>query len=187
VAEEELHHFWSEQRPRRYPVREIIVSDAHVELGDPQYLIADLEAFVVLLMQEGKFARADFPREALLAVAVCIYLGEAQNGGHAQVISNTEADPVLFADIREGLALLGLDAVSDVWTRFEAYQKQNPKKFAVADWRDPTLQALDNALNPRLRGAFAHIADQAVRWPYLRVLPAVEAASARQALAAGTN
>lgn len=182
---EELHHFWSEQRPRRYPVREIIVSDAHVELGDPQYLIADIEAFVVHLMQEGRFARADFPREALLAVAVSIYLGEAQNGGHAQVISNTEADPVLFADIREGLALLGLDAISDVWIRFEAYQKQSPKKFSTADWRDPVLQALDNVLNPRLRGALSHIADQALRWPYLKVVPAAEAAAARHALAAG--
>jgi len=181
---EELHHFWSSERPRRRPVREVIVSDAHIQLEDPSYLIADLEAFVVDLMQGSKVARADFPREALLAAAVAIYLGEAQNGGHAQVISNTEADPVLFADIREGLALFGLDAVSDVWVRFEAYGKSQPSKFTKADWRDPTLQALDAALNPRLRGAYAHLADQIMRWTFLRVLPGEQAVAAREALKA---
>lgn len=174
--------WWSAPRPRRYPVREIVVSDAHVVLNDPQYLIAELESFVVALMQTGHFARADIPREALLAVAVSVYLGEAQNGGHAQVIGNTSADPVLFGDIRDGLALLGLESVRDVWSKFEAYKKREPKAFLKADWRDPVLQSLDDALNPKLKGAFAHIADQAVRWPFLRVAPGDEARAALRSI-----
>lgn len=178
-----MSHFWSISRPPRGAVREIVVSDAYVTLAEPQYLIAELEGFVVALMQTGKFARADIPREALLAVAVSIYLGEAQNGGHAQVILNTDADPVLFGDIREGLALLGLEAVRDVWAKFEAYQKREPVKFMAADWRDPVLQSLDDALNPKLKPAFAHIADQAVWWPFLRVTTGEEARAALQRVA----
>jgi len=177
--------WWSDLRPRRHPINEIVVSDAHVVLNDPQYLIAELETIVVYLMQAGNFARADIPREALLAVAVSIYLGEAQNGGHAQVIANTHADPVLFGDIRDGLALLGLEAVRDVWSKFEAYQKRDPKKFMEADWRDPVLQSLDDALNPKLKGAFAHIVDQAVRWPFLRLTPGDEAQVALKAIVEG--
>lgn len=174
--------WWSATRPRRHPVREIVVGDAHVTYADPQYLIAELEGVVVMLLQAGLFAREDLPRELLLAVAVSKYLGEAQNGGHAQVIENTGADPVFFADVREGLAAFGLEAVRDVWSRFEAYQKREPKKFDKADWRDPVLQSLDDALNPKLKAAFAHIADQALRWPFLRVTTGEEARVALQRL-----
>lgn len=176
--------WWSAPRPRRHPVREIVVSDAYVTLADPQYLIAELESFVVALLQTGQFARADIPREALLAVAVCIYLGEVQNGGHAQVIENTQADATLFQDVREGLSLLGLDAVRDTWSKFEAYQKRDSAKFMAADWRDPELQALDDALSPKLKAAFAHIADEAVRWPFMRVTSGEGARAALDAIAA---
>jgi hypothetical protein len=114
--------WWSASRPRRHPVREIVVSDAHVTYAEPQYLIAELEGVVVMLLQVGKFAREDLPRELLLAVAVSKYVGESQNGGHAQVVENTRADAVFFADVREGLATFGLEAVRDVWSRFEDFQ-----------------------------------------------------------------
>lgn len=179
---EELRHFWSSTRPRRHPVREVVVGDAHVATGEPQYLATALESFVVMLMQEGHFARADFPREAVLGAAVVMYLGEVQNGGHAQFVSNSEADPILFEDVRDGLAMFGLDAVQSIWARLEAYQKREPRLFLKADWRDPVLQELDAALNSKLHGAYAHVADQIASWPFLRVLPEADAADARRAL-----
>jgi hypothetical protein len=44
------------------------------------------------------------------------------------------------------------------------------------------LQSLDDALYPKLKGAFAHIADEAVRWPFLRVASGDEAAATLKAL-----
>jgi hypothetical protein len=75
------------------------------------------------------YTRDELPREALLATHVYGYMGEVNNGGHAQFVANTGWDPDMRGDIREALATLGLGEAARIFADLEAFAKNEPARF----------------------------------------------------------
>ena len=74
-----------------------------------------ISMFVNHALHTAMYRREELPREALIAATLGDYLGEVDNGGHAQFVGNICWCAEHRADIREGLAILGLDAAARVF------------------------------------------------------------------------
>lgn len=97
--------------------------------GSPHELPGYVAMFVRHALDDAMYTRDELPREALLATHVYGYMGEVNNGGHAQFVGNTGWDPDMRDDIREALATLGLDEAARIFADLEAFATNEPARF----------------------------------------------------------
>jgi hypothetical protein len=122
------------------------------------------------------YLREELPREALIASTLGDYLGEVDNGGHAQFVGNICWCEEHRSDIREGLAILGLDEAARIFADLETFAARSPRRFrrnhGEAHEQDPYFHELDL----RLYGPVEKTIDDALpAWiktrPWLRTMP----------------
>jgi hypothetical protein len=140
----------------------------------------DLPMYISYLVRhalgQGMYLRDELPREALIASALLEYLSEVDNEGHAQFVGNKGWAEEHRGDIRDGLAILGLDEAARIFADLEAFAVRAPKHLAHnganTHEHDPYFKELDR----RLCGPVAKSIDVAFRaWlkarPWLRTMP----------------
>ena len=107
----------------------VVVPERVLGDGDPDSLPLYVSMFVRHALDNAMYTRDELPREALLATHVYDYVGEVNNGGHAQFVANTGWDPDMRNDIREALATLGLDVAARIFADLEAFAENEPARF----------------------------------------------------------
>lgn len=121
--------------PAVEPVTEIIVSESSYRAAG-KYADYDLAAGVVTfvndMLGEGQYLRDEIPREAFIAYHLDYYVGQVNNGGHAQFAGNSGWKAEANADIRDGLALIGEHEAAAIFADFERFAEANPEAFAEA-------------------------------------------------------
>lgn len=155
----------------------VVPASALEDEANPHDLPMHVAMFVNhALSWTAMYAREELPHEALLAAHLSDYVGEVNNGGHAQFVGNTAWDPDMRADIKEGLATLGLDEAARIFADLEAFAAAEPERFAHssggADEIDPYFDELDRRFySPG--GQSIPVANTA--WiktrPWLRIMP----------------
>ena len=164
-------------RRRQDRIDEVFVPESALAEGvDPRELPSFISFCVKHALDTAMYRREELPREALIASTLGDYLNEVDNGGHAQFIGNICWCEEHRSDIREGLAILGVEEAARVFADLEAFAKRTPKRFASyrRPWkeRDPYFDELDR----RLWGPVEESIDAALpAWiktqPWLRTLP----------------
>ena len=123
------------------------------------------------------YERSELPREALLAAQVEYYRSEVDNGGHPQFIVNSGWCAEDRANLREGLALLGVEEATRIFADLEAFAAAEPERFdrccpGTDEGIDPFFSALDARFNGGVSDA---ISAANAAWikarPWLRTLP----------------
>jgi hypothetical protein len=179
----------SQYRVEEVPVPAHAVADGATPYDLPMYV----SMFVSHALRSAMYRHDELPREALLASHVFDYMGEVNNGGHAQFVGNTGWDPDFRADVREGLAVLGLDEAARIFADLEAFAKAEPQRFrhiggmgsaALANLFRPgsepeTIDPYFHELDDRFyKGVGESIPAVVSAWlrtrPWLRVLPDAE-------------
>ncbi|HYK02157.1 MAG TPA: hypothetical protein VE974_10400 [Thermoanaerobaculia bacterium] len=118
-------------RRRQDRIEEVFVPESALAEGDhPRHLPMYISYCVSHALQSGLYLRDELPREALIASTLGDYLGEVDNGGHAQFVGNICWCEEHRSDIREGLAILGLDEAARIFSDLETFAKRTPKRFA---------------------------------------------------------
>lgn len=181
--------FWDHPEAKaRVPVTEIVVRASCDDRDQPRYLTMDVQNFVLHMLQIAHYPRHSLPREAVLSAAVDYYICTVENGGHNGFIGNSCWNPGLRHDIREGLALLGLDEPTAIFADLEEFARSDPARFEASDWTDPILDALDNRFFALSREA---VFERHAAWlrslPNLRVVPDAQYHAVMDALAAANR
>ena len=164
-------------RRRQDRIEEVFVPESALAEGDhPRHLPMYISYCVGHALDSGLYLREELPREALIASTLGDYLGEVDNGGHAQFVGNICWCEEHRSDIREGLAILGLDEAARIFSDLETFAERTPKRFArnsgEAHEQDPYFDELDR----RLYGPVEESVDAALpAWirtrPWLRTMP----------------
>ena len=176
------------------PVTEIVVTESSYR-ATGQYADYDLAAavvrFVTDMLAEGQYLRDELPREAFIAHHLDYYVGQVNNGGHAQFAGNSGWRAEVNADIRDGLALIGEQAAAAIFAECERIAAEQPKAFAKAaegcgfagTWQ--LMEALDTAF---YAGPGKSIPAANAAWlrrlPIVRVVPDVDYPAEIERLAA---
>jgi len=105
---------------------EALSEERNVEL--PMYV----SMFVRHALERAMYLREELPREAVIAATLERYQGEVNNGGHAQFVANVGWYAEYRADIREGLAILGLNDAARIFADLEIFAELEPKRLATA-------------------------------------------------------
>lgn len=126
------------------PVTFVFVHQSSIDDPDPWSVTLDVGDFVAHMVQSCRYRVEDLPHLGFVSAWTNYYVGEVQNGGHAQFIGNSEADPDVRAYVREGLRILDLREHIAIFAELEAYALAEPESFAECDWNDTVLQALDD-------------------------------------------
>lgn len=135
-------------RRRRDRIDEVFVPEsALAEEEHPRHLPMFISYCVHHALTTAMYRRDELPREALIASTLGEYLSEVDNGGHAQFVGNICWCEEHRADIREGLAILGLDEAARIFSDLETFAKRQPRRFArnhgEAHEQDPYFHELD--------------------------------------------
>ena len=167
---------WRKRSP--YKIDAVIVPASAVdEDADDSDLPMYVASFVSNALGSARYIREELPREALIAAHLNKYVGEVNNGGHSQFVGNTGWDEDIRADVREGLATLGLDEAAGIFADLEAFAEVEPERFAHHDGeaheQDPFFNELDDRFyRPRLNDAIQEASAAWIRtWPWLRAIP----------------
>ena len=184
---------WRSRSP--YRIDQVVVPEDTFAEGTSRYMqMTYVQMFVNHALDTAMWARHELPREALIAAHVADYLGEVNNGGHAQFVANTGWDVDMRADIREGLSMLRLDEAARIFADLEAFAVAEPERFrciggmgsaALANLMRPgsepqTIDPYFHELDDRFFGTPSEsIADAIGSWletrpPWLRVVPDAE-------------
>jgi hypothetical protein len=164
-----------EQRLDR--IDEVFVRESALVEGDhARHLPMYISFLVKHALDSGMYRRDELPREALIVSTLGDYLGEVDNGGHAQFVGNVCWCVDHRGDIREGLAILGLNEAACIFADLEAFAERKPRRFArncgQSHEQDPYFRELDR----RFHGPVEESIDVALRtWiktrPWLRTMP----------------
>jgi hypothetical protein len=164
-------------RRRLDRIDEVFVPESALSEEDhPRHLPMYLSYCVQHALDTGMYLRDELPREALIGSTLGDYLGEVDNGGHAQFVGNICWCEEHRSDIREGLAILGLDEAARLFAELETFAKRTPKRFkrnhGEAHEQDPFFHELDL----RFYGPIEKSIDAALPgWirtrPWLRTMP----------------
>ena len=135
-------------RRRQDRIDEVIVPESAMSEEDhPRHLPTYIAYCVNHAIVSGMYRRDELPREALIASTLGEYLGEVDNGGHAQFVGNICWCAEHRSDVREGLAILGLPEAARIFADLEQFADRHPRRFArnhgTADEQDPYFDELD--------------------------------------------
>lgn len=182
---------WRRRSP--YRIDEVVVPAEAMEGAHPEILPMYVSMYVLHALDDAMYDRDELPREALLAARLNQYVGEVNNGGHAQFVANLGWSAELRDDLKEGLATLGLDEAARIFNDLEAFSKAEPNRFrciggmgsaALANLFRPgseptTIDPYFHELDTRFYdGVGTSIGDANTAWiktrPWLRVIPTAE-------------
>ena len=168
--------FWDHPDARtNVPLREVVVRAEHVHGGEPRWVTMDVQDFVVSMVQTARYPVRAVPRHAVLSAAVDHFICMAENGGIYGFVGNGGLIEPLCDYIREGLKVIGLDALSAIFAELEEFARTEPERFETCDWTDPTIHTLDQRFGALPRDEyFERHADWIRGWPDLRVLPGAQ-------------
>jgi hypothetical protein len=144
-------------RRRSLLIDEVVVPASTVyPESDPHNLPLHVSMFVNhALSFSAEYVCDELPREALLAAHVALYVGEVNNGGHAQFVGNIDWDAEIRAHIREGLATLGLDEAGRIFADLEAFAVAEPRGFERISGGAYEIETFFFALDDRFNGPVA--------------------------------
>ena len=161
-------------------VEEVVVpEEALSEERDPRELPMYVSMFVRHALQTAMYLREELPREAVIAATLGKYLAEVDDGGHAQFVANVGWYAEYRADIREGLAILGLNDAARIFADLEIFAELEPERFATngeaAHEIDPYFHELDRRFYGPVRDAIDAALPAWIRTrPWLRTMPEAE-------------
>lgn len=165
------------QRPSAAALTDrIVVTQSVFDSGDPVKFVQQVVEFVNALFDRGAYLREEIPANALRSYHTDYYLAQVCNGGHTQFVANGQWVPQVVRDVREGLALMGLEAYAQIFADLCAFiddDRETVKRLSEMLWseaKEPVLEALDKrffALHRNDDFTPAH-----ARW--LRSLPELE-------------
>jgi hypothetical protein len=164
-------------RRRQDRIDEVFVPESALAEGaHPRELPMFISYCVHHALDTGMYLREELPREALIASTLGDYLGEVDNGGHAQFVGNICWCEEHRSDIREGLAILGLDEAARLFADLEAFAERAPRRFARNHGEAHEIDPYFDELDRRLYGPVEESIDAALAaWirtqPWLRTLP----------------
>ena len=162
-------------RSRSQRIHDVVVPARAVADGSyPLELMMAVSAFVNHALGSAMYLRDELPREALIADNLADYLGAVNNGGHVQFVGDMWCDE-FRADIRDGLAILGLDDAGRIFADLEAFSEAEPDRFASWDGQGREIDPFFEELDLRFYGSVAESIEAATTtWletrPWLRVM-----------------
>lgn len=126
-------------------------------------LAQEVVEFVNHALRDAQFRRHELPPEAMWAFHVDYFIAQVNNGGYGQFLANSRWTDFVRADIRDGLAAIGLEEAREAFESLETFSVAEPGRFQdVVDRagfgeEDPFIEALDKrfyaGLNERLTEA----------------------------------
>jgi hypothetical protein len=163
---------WKRRQDR---IDEVFVPESALDDEDhPRQLPMYISYCVHHALGSGMYLRDELPREALIASTLGDYLGEVDNGGHAQFVNNICWCEGHRADVREGLAILELDEAARIFSDLETFAARKPRRFARS--YGPAQDRYFDELDRRFYGPVEDSIDVALpAWiktrPWLRTMP----------------
>jgi hypothetical protein len=131
---------------------EIIVTQPADDASDPGLFVAEVNAFVDLLMHQAYLLPGEFASEAACSYYAHDYVTQTQAGGHAQYWANRSHDPVAIRCAGAGLKNMLADPYYDVFaamTRLMSHDRAAVRRFLKQKrWRNVAagVRALDDKL-----------------------------------------
>lgn len=164
-------------RRRLDRIDEVVVPESALAEGDhPRHLPMYISYLVNHAVVSGMYFREELPREALIASTLGDYMGEVDNGGHAQFVNNICWCEGHRSDVREGLAILGLHEAARIFADLETFAERKPKRFArnhgEAHEQDPYFDELDRRFYGPVEESIDAVLPAWIKTrPWLRTMP----------------
>lgn len=162
-------------RRRLDRIDEVVVPESVLDGDDdPANLRMYLAMFVDHALGTAMYRREELPREAVIAATLGAYLNA---GGHAEFVKNVCWCAEHRADMREGLAILGLDEAARIFKDLEVFAVLEPERFArtYGNGADIEIDPYFYELDARTAAIFGSIDDALRAWvlsrPWLRTMP----------------
>jgi hypothetical protein len=138
--------------PRDAGTNLLILSEESARDSNPGYLAHDVEAFVVTLLNSGRYTPEDFPPATRASAGLALYIGGVRNGGHAGFLQQHGTG--LFNCIKPGIALAGLaNSLGPIWSGYEAYIAKEGRTEPYAEDEKP-VRLSGRRVEKLLKGLF---------------------------------
>lgn len=172
------------------PQLPILVRQSVFEDADDTAIVSAVVDYINDLGDRGYYLPDEMPANAMRAYYTDYYLAQVSNGGHGQFMHNSRMEPLVFQDIREGLAAIGIRPYIDIFGDFEALSALDAERTAAIAAgagfgpQEPAVAELDNRFFDQ-RG-YETLMPANGRWlkslPELKVVPDAEFEATVQSL-----
>lgn len=148
----------STDHPARIPT--IIVPQSAYDSEADYALPGAVVDFVNHVLNQAMYQRTEIPAAAMQVFHVDYYIAQVNNGGHSQYVGNSGWHDYQIADIRAGLAAIGISEAIELYEDLCAFADSHPEQFMAGmkahgfgvfpEFFDKADKLFFNGLNNRL-------------------------------------